>query len=77
MIKLALVFGKHFSVLLSKKYGCHCTVLMLWVVQAGASYFVFFSNQRNRPPTQLSCLKGSCMPLSDFGEGLIGVDWTH
>ena len=50
---------------------------MLWVVQAAARYFVFFSNQRNRPPTQLSCLKGCCMPLGDFGEGLIGVGWAR
>ena len=51
--------------------GCHCTVLMLWVVQAAARYFVFFSNQRNRPPTQLSCLKGSCAPWWFWR----GVDW--
>jgi len=58
MIKLALVFGKHFSVLLSKKYGCHCTVLMLWVVQAGASYFVFFFKSEKQAPYTAQLLEG-------------------
>ena len=49
--------------------GGSSSSLLLWL---SSSYL----SQRNRPPTQLRFLKGSCMPRGDFGEGLIGVGWT-